>query len=441
MILYTKFVSVIKKNLFSLLVCIGFLGIGFYLDDVLFIFLRSKEFNKNLEYYELLESSKNNIVENYMSSDNHSTQKQKYDTLHDHLVYGALDGLVSGLGDKHTQFFNPKMTEALFTQTKGNFFGIGALLEPHIKGARIVRIFENSPAQKAGLENGDIIIKVNQEVVQNIDLPSIVEKIKGPKKSNVVLWIEKESKEKSKKSLMKKIDVIRDVIHIPSTHHKILSNTPFGYIEITSFAENTDGQFDKILRDLENQKIQGLIIDLRGNLGGVVESTISMLSNFLNDKLALTIQYNRQHKLHKYTMKNKNKHYFSKLPMVILVNQDTASAAEIFAGVLQDYQMAKIIGMHTYGKSSVQTMISLENHSSLKMTIAKYILPKGRDIARKEDSDGRYISGGIFPDINVPLDFTQHPIVYGEPGKDNQLDESIELLYTMLKNDTNSKKN
>ncbi len=417
--------SIKTGNLFLYIVLSIFcLGIGFFVPEFQrTIYATVYKFDSSV-YYSMIQKEKNTIEQKYVNLNSKTHGKSETtENLNKNLTYGCIDGIVNSLNDKHTQFLNAEFAENLLMHTKGNFFGIGALLQHHVKGARVVKVYQNTPAEKSGLKTGDIIFKVNYEIVEGTALNLIVDLIKGEENTEVKLGI---IRTKNKNELT--LTAVRGKVEIPSVDYKLIPKTDIGYIEITNFADNTLSQFDKAFLDLQNKKIKGLVIDLRGNPGGVLQGTVQLLSKFVSDKIAVTIEHRGQNIEVYRTQKDITYPSINTLPITILVNNESASASEIFSGVLKDYKMATIIGERTYGKSSVQNMVPLSYGCSLKVTTAKYILPLGRDLARIEDSDGRYLSGGLHPDIDIKLDFSKGTITLGDIETDNQLQKCVEVL-------------
>ena len=335
------------------------------------------------------------------------------------LRHGAMDGLVATLGDPHTNYFEPVSAERFTTESHGDFVGVGARLSEDPLGAKVATVFEGGPGAKAGLKVNDIIIAVDGGKAAGIDLVDLVKKIKGPEGTIVKLTLNRPG-EASPKIL----GIQRDRVEIPSAEGKMLAGN-VAYINVTQFAETTPKQFDHYLNALIKQKPHGLIIDMRGNPGGLLESAVEMLSKFVSDKRVVTMKFRRG--------QDEKKTYVGQVvdypkPVVILVDDDSASAAEIFAGVMHDYKLATLVGVHTYGKTSVQNVHPLpEDGSSIKITVAKYYLPSGVNFDRKIDEDGTYLSGGLKPDVEIDMPVGE-PVVIGDPEKDPQLKKALEVV-------------
>lgn len=336
------------------------------------------------------------------------------------LKYAAMEGLLSSQGDPHTIFMEPKMAKEFADDTKGNFVGVGARLLPDPLGAKVMNVFDDGPAQHAGVKEGDIISAVDGKSVGGLPVEDIVDKIRGKESTIVRLQI---VRGKEPKPLI--FAIKRGTIIAPTAEGHVLPGSNIGYVLVTSFSEPTAQQFEESLDKLDSKGAKGLIIDLRNNPGGLLETAIEMLSLFAEDKPVVTMKRRggREEVAKTYAGRKRNFGY----PVVVLINEDSASAAEIFSGVLQDYRLATLVGDHSYGKASVQNVFMLVDGSSAKITIARYYLPRGVDIGRKVDEEGEYISGGLTPDVKVLLDLDSDVII-GDPKTDNQLQKAIEVI-------------
>jgi carboxyl-terminal processing protease len=215
-------------------------------------------------------------------------------------------------------------------------------------------------------------------------------------------------------------------VNTPTVEHVVFKDTQIGLMTIHQFAEPTSAQFDKAIESLAEQQIKGLVIDLRDNPGGLLQSDIEMLSRFVSDKVVVTIKSRDGIEEVPKTYANQTRRW--PFPIAVIMNEDTASAAEIFAGALQDYRLATLVGVHSYGKASVQNLWPLRDGSSAKITIGRYYLPSGNDIGRKVDEDGQFLTGGLQPDVRVENDPDDTNIELGNPAKDPQLKKAIEVL-------------
>lgn len=313
----------------------------------------------------------------------------------------TLKGMVAGLDDIYSAYYNEKETAELLESLKGEFCGIGAMLQKSEDGKiKVVEVYEDSPAKKAGLEENDLIIKVEGEDITGLALDAAVAKIKGEKGTQVKLTILRSNKEQE-------IKAIRDKINIQTVKYEVKENN-IGYIKITEFDSVTEEQFKAALDDLKGKSVEGLIIDLRDNPGGELSSVVNICDDFMPKGLVV------------YT-KDKNgdkKEYCSKgddkldIPLVVLVNENSASAAEIMTGAIKDRGIGKIVGTKTYGKGVVQQLFGLSDRDLLKITISQYYTPKGKSINKK----------GIKPDFEVKVNSQN------KDKEDEQLKKALEVV-------------
>jgi carboxyl-terminal processing protease len=347
----------------------------------------------------------------------------------DKQIYAGMEGLMSSLGDPHTMFMPPQVASEFSNETNGSFVGIGCRLSTNPLGAEAVSVFDNGPALKAGLKTGDVITGVNGASVVGFEIDDVVKKIRGEEGTIVKLKVLRGAKLQPVV-----LAVTRARVETPTVSEtKVIPKTQFGYFQVASFSEPTPRQFDDELAKLEKQHINGLVIDLRDNPGGLLETAKDMLSRFVDDKSVVTVRYRDGHE-ETVSTDSGEVHNF-KYPIVLLVNEDSASAAEIYSGVLQDYKLATLVGTHTYGKASVQNVWHVvgddDQSASAKVTIAHYFLPRGpsHDIGRKVDEEGQYISGGLKPDVEADLDpDSATKITIGDIATDTQLQKAVEVL-------------
>jgi len=344
------------------------------------------------------------------------------------LKYAGMEGLMDAVGDPHTMFLRPTDAQEFSAETRAKLDGgIGARLQEDPLGAKAGRVFEPGPAYTAGMRDGDVITAVDGKSVAGQRLDDIVLKIKGQQGSVVHLQV-------SRKGIASPYNfaIKREEIIIPTVDSKYLDQSGIGYMSVASFSEPTAEQFDAELAKLEKHPLKGLVIDLRYNPGGLLESAREMLSRFVDSKLVVKMKFRDGNEEVAKTYPGLV-HDFS-YPVVLLVNEDSASAAEIFSGALRDYKLATLVGEHTYGKASVQNVFPLKDGSSAKITIARYYLPSGQDIGRKLDAYGEYMSGGLAPDVKVDIDPMDQDVELGNPAKDPQLAKAIDTILTKLRN-------
>lgn len=318
---------------------------------------------------------------------------------------GIYEGYISGLDDPYSVYYDEENTQALIETTQGEYDGIGAVLTQNLDTGVItlVRIYKGSPAMKAGLKDNDILYKVEGEEVTGEDLSEVVTHIKGEKGTEVELTVlrGKDNKEVT-------VTAVRDTIQAETVEYKMLEDK-IGYISVSEFDSVTYDQYVKALDALEKQGMEGLVVDLRNNPGGNLSTVCEMLDLMLPEGL---IVYTEDKDGNKEEMTSDEEHQFED-PMIVLVNGNSASASEIYAGAIQDYGIGKIVGTQTYGKGVVQQIFDLKDGTCLKLTISEYFTPKGRNINGK----------GITPNVKVEYQADED-----DAEADNQLDKAVEVL-------------
>ena len=336
------------------------------------------------------------------------------------LTHAGMSGLLASLGDPHTVFMEPEMAEDFAIETSGNYAGVGARLARDDLGAKVVTVFKDGPADRAGLQVDDIVVKVDDLDVHGMAVDQIVDFVRGDEGTAVTMTVVRDGFAQPIE-----IRIIRGYVVVPTVDGRILPDSNIAYIKIDSFGEPTAQQFKTVLRGLDGRDPAGLIIDLRNNPGGLLDITVEMLSLFVDRKLAVTLRRRGSRVERLFTRRGQT--LGIDYPVTVLVNRNSASAAEIFSGVLRDYHLATIVGEHTYGKASVQNVILLRDLSTAKITNGRYFLPSGENISRKVDSDGVYVSGGIKP--QVLAEATRGTIwELGSPESDEVLQAAIELV-------------
>lgn len=313
------------------------------------------------------------------------------------IVYAAIKGILESL-DPHSSFLPPDMYKEMQTDTKGEFGGIG--IEITIKDGfpTVITPIEDTPAYKAGMKAGDHIVKIDGKATKNMGLMDVVKLIRGPKGKAVTLTVAREGTQG-----LKEYTVVRDIIFVKSVKFRMLSDE-YGYIRLAQFQEKTSKDLDNALKELERSNkgrpLKGLVLDLRNDPGGLLEQAVEVTDKFLSEGVIVSIEgrgskKNADDSKMKFYAQKKGQEFLG--PMVVLVNEGSASASEIVAGALQDYKRAIIVGMKSFGKGSVQTIFPLGDGSAVRLTTAKYFTPKGRSIQ----------SEGIVPDITVENTFVR----------------------------------
>lgn len=322
-------------------------------------------------------------------------------------------GLMAGLGDPYSTYYTAEEYKELTEDTEGVYRGIGVTMQKDVStgAVTVVKCFEGAPGAEAGLQPQDQLVKVNGEDITDKELSEVVKMIKTSESDTVTLTILREGE-----SDYREVEVTLDTVEAPMVEHEMLDNK-IGYITINQFAETTASQYETALEDLNNQGMERLIVDVRDNPGGLLTSVCDVLDSMLPEEL-LVYTEDKNGKKSEYNATGTDQ--FDK-PMVILVNGNSASAAEIFSGALQDYKVAKLVGTTTFGKGIVQQIFNLSDGSAVKMTISKYYTPSGR-----------YIHGtGLEPDIEVDLPDELKNQVSIDKSEDTQLQKAIETVKEM----------
>jgi carboxyl-terminal processing protease len=321
------------------------------------------------------------------------------------LMQGAIRGMLAALGDKHTAYMDPTQYSQANMPLREEYEGIGAFVDTSGKYLTIISPMHDSPAEKAGLKAGDMITAVDGKDMTGVDGNIVLNSVLGPAGSKVQLTIQRIG-------VVNPFDVelVRAKISLQSVTGKMLDNK-IAYIQISSFADNTETELRKTLQELLDQKPAGLIIDLRNDGGGYLKTAIEVGSEFI-DKGVLMYEVRGDGTRDQYPASGGG--LATKIPMIVLVNEGTASASEIVAGAIQDYGRAPLVGVTTYGKGSVQIWTPLSNNEgTIRVTIARWLTPKERQINEI----------GLKPDYEVKM--TDEDI---SAGRDPQLDKAIELL-------------
>lgn len=321
----------------------------------------------------------------------------------DALVEGIYSGYAGALGDPYTEYYDEQEAKELFETTNGEFFRIGASMSKQLgtDEITIVNVYEDSPADKAGLKSGDILYKVDEHETAGYELDTVVSWIKGEKGTSVVLHVLRDGKEVE-------VTAVRDKIEVQTVAYE-MKEDQIGYIAVSEFDSVTYHQFETALEDLEKQGMKGLVIDLRNNPGGNFDTVTDMLKLLLPEGVIVSTK-DKEGNVEEVTCDGANE--FDK-PLAVLVNQYSASASEIFSGAVQDYGIGEIVGMTTYGKGVVQQLMDLGDGTCLKMTIAEYYTPNGRSINGK----------GVEPDVEVEYEYDEN-----NPEADTQLEKALEVV-------------
>lgn len=317
----------------------------------------------------------------------------------DKLIDGAISGMVRSLGDPHSIYLEPRLYSQLKADTTGSFGGIGVYMGFKEGGVYVLGVIPDSPGEKAGLMSGDSILAVDSKPISEIEPGEVALKIRGEVGSVVELLIHREGEDD------KTYTITRDVIKVQTVAEKMLDDR-VGYIRISNFSENSGKEFKASLKNLEEQGMRGVILDLRQNPGGVITSCVEIANEIVPaGPVVSVVQRDGEKEVYMSNLDH------PKFPIVVLLDQNSASASELLSGALQDTKAALIVGTKSYGKGSVQTVIPMFQDDGLKLTVAKYYTPNGRSI------DGI----GIEPDVTVELD---HPLIINRELSANSFDDA-----------------
>ena len=363
-------------------------------------FLTTSVFSKNdlYEKIDLFGEVINNIKKDYVDEVDQSE-----------MMESAINGVLQSL-DPYSAYMSPELFKEMQTDTRGEFGGLGIEIGMEAGVVKVISPIDDTPAEKAGIKAGDFIVKIGKEQVQGKSLMEAVKLMRGPVGTSINLTVRRKN---VKKPLEFKIT--RKIIEIKSVSSKTISNkNNIGYIRLKSFNENSDNQFLKSIKKFEkNIKIKGYVIDLRNNPGGLLTQAINITDFFLDDGEIVSTKGRNISETRKFFARKGDE--IKGKPLIILINNGSASASEIFAGALKDHKRAIILGENSYGKGSVQSIIPLRNGGGMRLTISKYYLPSGKSISEV----------GVTPDILVEESGDDFKI---NSEKDNQLDYAIKLF-------------
>lgn len=347
--------------------------------------------NKTLQKLEVIQDYIDGF---YLYSDEVDEQ-----VLQDYLI----KGYVNGLQEPYSVYYDQAETTTLFESTSGTFGGIGVgIMQDNTSGlVTFTKIYKDSPGEKAGFHEGDVVYKVNGEDVTGQNLDTIVSRIRGEIGTEVVITVLRDGDEYT-------ATVTRALIENDTVEYE-LKPDDVGYIQVTGFEEVTLKQFEEALDDLNKQGMKGVVIDLRSNPGGNLSTVVDMVDLILSEGTIVSIK-DKNGNGNIYTAKKDNK---LNVPLVVLINGYSASASEIFAGAVKDHALGTLVGTTTYGKGIVQNVYSLNDGTSLKITCAEYFTPNGTNIH----------GIGVSPDVEIEYEYDEN-----NPERDNQLEKAIEEL-------------
>jgi carboxyl-terminal processing protease len=325
------------------------------------------------------------------------------------MMDSAINGVLQSL-DPYSAYMSPELFKEMQTDTRGEFGGLGIEIGMEAGVVKVISPIDGTPAEKAGIKAGDFIVKIGKEQVQGKTLMEAVKLMRGPVDTSIDLTVRR-------KNIKKPINfkIVRKIIEVQSVSDEIISKEKnIGYIRIKSFNENSDTQFLEAIKKFEkNNKIKGYVIDLRNNPGGLLTQAINITDFFLDDGEIVSTKGRKVSETRKFFARKGDE--TNGKPIVVLINNGSASASEIFAGALKDHKRAIILGVNSYGKGSVQSIIPLRNGGGIRLTISKYYLPSGKSISEV----------GVTPDILIEEIADDFKI---KSEKDNQLNYAIKLF-------------
>lgn len=326
-----------------------------------------------------------------------------YDIDDQKLLDGIYKGFVDGLNDEYTVYYNEEETKELLETTSGVYCGIGAVLTANTDSGQvqILSVYKDSPADKAGMKADDILVSVDGKSISGQTLSEVVSQIKGEEGTQVKLEVSRNGKTVELTATKAKVEA--------RTVEYEMKDAETGYLQITEFDDVTLDQYEQAMEDLKRQGMKRLVIDLRSNPGGNLDTVCDILKTMLPEGV---IVYTEDKNGTKTEYKNEEDHTLD-IPLVVLVNGMSASASEIFTGAVQDYGIGTIVGTKTYGKGVVQQLVDLQDGTYLKITISEYFTPKGRSIQKK----------GIEPDVTVEYEKNEQ-----DENADNQLEKALEIV-------------
>ena len=319
----------------------------------------------------------------------------------------AINGVLQSL-DPYSAYMNPKIFEEMQTETKGEFGGLGIEVSMEAGIVKVITPIDDTPAANAGIKAGDYIIRINGNQVRGKTLMEAVNLMRGPVGEPIEITILRKGSQKAKK-----FKIVREIIEIKSVVSKLVDKK-LGYLRLRAFNENSSSQLKKEISKMQkNKKLVGYILDLRNNPGGLLSQAIKISDLFLNDGEIVSTKGRKNRENRKFFANKGDK--INGKPLIVLINNGSASASEIVAGALQNHKRAILLGENTYGKGSVQSIIPLKNRGAIRLTVSKYYLPSGKSIS----------DIGVTPDIKIEEEGEEFSI---NTNTDNQLNYAVKLL-------------
>ena len=382
-----------KFNIFSKFIFYIFLTVFVYFPNKLYAQNVDKFYEKIDLFSEVLEKIQSEYVDEVDQVE---------------VMDAAINGLLQSL-DPYSGYMDPKTFDESQTETSGKFGGLGIEVSMEAGVVKVIAPIDDTPAAKAGVKAGDYIVKINGEQVRGKTLMEAVNLMRGPVGSPIEITIRRKNLRKAKN-----IKIIREIIEIQSVVSEMFENDKVGYLRLRAFNENSSEQLKKEISKIEkNKKLIGYILDIRNNPGGLLSQAVRISDFFLDDGEIVSTRGRKNRETKKFFAKKGDK--INGKPLIVLINNGSASAAEIVAGALQDQKRAVLLGESTYGKGSVQSIIPLKNRGAIRLTVSKYYLPSGKSISEV----------GVIPDIRVEEEGEEFSI---NTETDNQLNYALKLI-------------
>ena len=326
------------------------------------------------------------------------------------MYHGAVKGLVESVGDPFTRFVTPKALEEENIEMEGEYGGLGIYITTREGRTTVITPIEDTPADKAGLKPLDEIVKVEDKSVIGMTSDEVVKMLRGPSGKAVKIWIRRKNVDK-----LLPFSIVREVIKIKTVRLEMIDNV--AYIKLNQFNFKTDQELEAAIKTAKTKKAKGILLDLRNNPGGLLDSCVNVTSQFISGGVVVGMK-GRFEKANEVMYAEEGR--ANNLPLTVLVNEGSASAAEILAGAVKDHKRGKVVGTKTFGKGSVQSLFNLPDKSGIYITIARYTTPSGYVIDHK----------GLLPDIKVA----------GEPNRDKKKDKQLQNALSVLKSEIGTKK-
>ncbi len=326
------------------------------------------------------------------------------------MYHGAVKGLVESVGDPFTRFVTPKALEEENIEMEGEYGGLGIYITTREGRTTVIAPIEETPADKAGLKPLDEIVKVEDKSVIGMTSDEVVKMLRGPAGKAVKIWVRRKNVDK-----LLPFSIVREVIKIKTVRLEMIDN--IAYIKLNQFNFKTDQELEAAIKTAKTKKAKGILLDLRNNPGGLLDSCVNVTSQFINGGVVVGMKgrFERANEI-MYAQEGRA----NNLPLTVLVNEGSASAAEILAGAVKDHKRGKVVGTKTFGKGSVQSLFNLPDKSGIYITIARYTTPSGYVIDHK----------GLPPDIKAA----------GEPNRDKKKDKQLQKALSVLKSEIGAKK-